>query len=302
MSRSDILLTRPKSEGEDSERNEIDCSRESASSGADDVIPLQECPTLANLMIASVPKEHQEGGLYGIVPQDAFWKTVNISAKYLSNTLLIKELSTSTEDQRIKIIAAVGTAATAIAPFFLVSSQILSTGTEEGKPGRLRLPVVIDAYQEKNKTWAALPRNRQWWYKVVVEDIAKNRDAAIDREEFFKAYGEAGDETRVFAFSSCREATLYLAYGTMPAEPGPGQSPDTVLQSTSVVSFKVKVSDPDRLQTIALPMKGTIKMHTQCGADVEVEPIESKDWDAVRELFNQAKAVKEAQKAAAKAK
>jgi hypothetical protein len=232
-----------------------------------------------------------------------------LSVKYFETTdtpHLVQEIGSEVQDDRIKMVSAIGGVAGVARSFTLAGEE--PGGGQPVQPlvekkdsleVTLTLPVTINAYSARDGHWRPLPRNQGWWYKLVLSGTSPDKNLApsappwnssIQTDAFFKKYAlDSGDSTAAFPFSACRRASLHLKHNASAAGPGMDVSDD--------VTFDLMVADPDYIETLALPPKGKIKMHTVCGADLLTESATVINaWGILEEMMKQVKAVKDQQK------
>lgn len=138
---------------------------------------------------------------------------------------------------------------------------------------------------DSKQIWQDLPLNTGWVYKLDLQPSPKPA-GAIETKKFFSSV--KGKSVAVFPMSACFDATLYLYKG---AKQGPGTSTEW----DSVRPFQMKIADPDYVQTLALPSKGKIKMHSSCGASITSEKEGTNPVYAILEsAIKQAEAIKKA--------
>jgi hypothetical protein len=215
----------------------------------------------------------EAGPIYGIVPRPSIFSSIALNVSYFDNTRLVKSIGAPVTDNTLKVISSVGGFLTVLAPFLLHVRVV----TPE-----LSLPVVLDFADEKkleealSDTGAAVPGATAWWYRLHEATPDK---AAEDATAFFKP-----DRTvESFPFSACLNGTLELWTGSDPAQR---------FKTGDVAGFPVKIADPRHVRAMALPAKGSVVMHTVCGADVKAENADVAGPFAVLEaLAKQAEAI-----------
>ena len=228
---------------------------------------------------------------YAIKPHESVWSKTSVSVSYIDNTRLIKSIGTSFEDNRIKVIESAGAIITSLLPMFGVLSKAPGIEIETGKKEMLNLPVVIDLTEMNDAesiAWSKIPGHEQWWYKI---ELLNPQPDSRKSSEYFKEID--GIAVRALAYSSCQDAKLLVTH--------------SVSKPTSVVidaaTFNIRIANPNYVCTLNFPAKGSIAMHSICGADIKTE--ESKEvsnLDIVEALIKQIEAIKKAQADASKAK
>jgi hypothetical protein len=222
---------------------------------------------------------------YILVPEKTTFTKSNVSVTYFDGTHRIKTIGTELQDDRIKIIGAIGSAISTIVP--------LAMAAEEGrKPSKLELPYVFDftdpgkfKLRDEFTQWETMPGyNCFYRYKV-----SKPQGNVSPAEDFFKNQ----DFTREFPVSACVDLTLEI--GKHESTP-PSSTPPEV--GESVMSYTVRVPDPSYVDPVPFPIKGTITTHSVCGADISTQP--SQSVSAFETLEAVAKQVESIYKAAQK--
>ncbi len=233
-------------------------------------------PTLErDAKVVLTPKEHRET-MYAVVPDSSWVGTVrtNLKVSYFDTadtSHLIKIIGSEVQDDRTKIIAAIGAVAVAAATVAAFDSKAIV----------IRLPVVVDSYAAKDGEWKALPNNPLWFYRL---DVSIDVGATLESKAYFEKFGK--ETTSTFPISACRRATLHLK-----------RHPDNTQLDKTIqgdARFELMFADPDRVDTLAFPEKGSISLHAVCGADLITEKADIHTaWDLVEALMNQVKTVKD---------
>ena len=151
----------------------------------------------------------------------------------------------------------------------------------------LSLPVVLDFADEKkldealSDGGAEIPGATAWWYRLHGASPDK---AAEDVTAFFKP----GRTVESFPYSACLSGTLELWAGSDPSQR---------FKSGDVAGFPVKIADPRHVRAMALPAKGSVVMHTVCGADVKAENADiAGTFEVLEALAKQVEAIYKATK------
>jgi uncharacterized protein YceK len=253
--------------------------------------------------IISVPAE-SELHRYTIEAADwlGFMKT-NLQVTKRDNTDLIEKLGFEVQDNRAKIITAIGTMSAA-------APVLLENGTGQPKSNS-DLPFFFDTEPLLiGGTRGDIPRKdiKSGSYTATIEIKAVPGDA-IPIADFIK--NKFNKHTDVFFYSACRKATVEFTPPPVPAvavapaepkEPTKGKKATPTLGSTQKPAVQppeqvvaLVISDPNFVQTIKSPGKGSIKMHTSCGADVTAESADiASGTEVLSALVAQAKSYKEA--------
>jgi hypothetical protein len=215
----------------------------------------------------------EAGSIYGIVPKPSIFSSIALSVSYFDNTRLVKSIGAPVTDNTLKVISSVGGVLTVLAPFLLADIRLLPDATPE-----LSLPVVLDFADEKkleealSDMGAAIPGATAWWYRL---HEAKPDRTAEDASAFFKSR-----TVESFPYSACLNGTLELWTGS---------DPSRRFETGDVAAFPVTIADPRHVRTIALPAKGSVVMHTVCGADVKAESADiASTFDVLQALAKQA--------------
>lgn len=228
---------------------------------------------------------------YAIKPHESVWSKTIVSVSYIDNTRLIKSIGTSFEDNRIKVIESAGAIITSLLPMFGVLSKAPEIKIYPSKKEALNLPVVIDLTEMNDAesiAWIKISGHEQWWYKIELLNPQHDRRKS---SEYFKEID--GIAVRALAYSSCQDAKLLVTH--------------SISKPTSVVidaaTFNIRIANPNYVCTLNFPAKGSIAMHSICGADIKTEESkEASNLDIVEALIKQVEAIKKAQAGASKAK
>lgn len=194
----------------------------------------------------------EAGSIYGIVPKPSIFSSIALNVSYFDNTRLVKSIGAPVTDNTLKVISSIGGFLTVLAPLAVRGHEV----TPE-----LSLPVVLDFADEKKleealgESGTAIPGATAWWYRLHGATPDK---AAEDVMAFFKP----GRTVESFPYSACLSGTLELWAGSDPSQR---------FKSGDVAGFPVKIADPRHVRAMALPAKGSVVMHTVCGADVKTE-------------------------------
>lgn len=221
----------------------------------------------------SVPGEDQSA-LYAVVPKDKWFGLVatNLSIEYVPNSRLIKTIGSTVDDNRLKVMQAIGSGVVSLAGMAVLG---------EGKD--LRPPVFIDFVpKELDGDYKAIEDQPEgWWYRVI--DNSPNLDG-VGTQSYFDNHSDSKwfTSTSTFPKSACRNVILSIAY-SVGVKPG---------VNSAALQFPLTVADPSLLWLYELPNKGKITSHEICGADIAPDKDSSSTaWDLLSEAFKQAKAV-----------
>jgi hypothetical protein len=206
---------------------------------------------------------------YAIKPHESVWSKTSVSVSYIDNTRLIKSIGTSFEDNRIKVIESAGAIITSLLPMFGFLSIVPKVKIETDKKETLNLPVVIDLTEmngEESIAWLNIPGHKQWWYRIELLNPQSDRRKS---SEYFKEID--GTEVRALAYSSCQDAKLLVTYSE-------SQPP---VYAMDTATFNIRIANPNYVCTLNFPAKGSIAMHSICGADIKTEEskeVSNLDW------------------------
>jgi hypothetical protein len=221
---------------------------------------------------------------YAIKPHESVWSKTSVSVSYIDNTRLIKTIGTSFKDNRIKVIESAGAIIASLLPTFELFTKAIGIEKEDSTKETLNLPVVIDLTEindADSTDWLNIPGHKQWWYRIELMNPQSDRRKS---SEYFKEID--GTAVRAFAYSSCQDAKLLITH----SESQP------LSDTTDTVTFNIRIANPNYVCTLNFPAKGSIAMHSICGADIKTE--ESKEvsnLDIVEAVVKQVEAIKKAQ-------
>jgi hypothetical protein len=233
------------------------------------------------IVTATEAKKH----CYAIKPNESILTKTNVSVSYIDNTGLIKSIGTSFEDNRIKAIEAIGG--------IIVTAVKTVKGPAPSSGEELVLPVVIDLSEideAESQPWKQIPGYKSWWYKIELLKPEKEHDNRLKLADFNKHIGE---EVRYLAYSGCQDAKLKVAY----SQNASGNS----INDPEAFELSLRIANPNYLSTLNFPVKGSISMHSVCGADIKAETSKTaSNLDIAEALVKQAEAIYKAQQSAAK--
>jgi hypothetical protein len=222
--------------------------------------------------------------LFGLNPVESIWFKPNVSVTYFDNSRMIKVIGTDAQDDRIKVIQGIGGA---LASLITVAAgapakKVEVTATDAAP---LSLPVAIDisSYDFGASAWVGIQGNPGWEYKVSLQVDPRGTK---QRDDFFSSF--ADKSTRAFPLSSCQDGDLQIR-----------KSKGTNANEDRAVSYPIRIADPRNVETMLLPYKGSITMHTICGADLATQKVDkpTTDLDVMQEIITQIGAIQKAQKA-----
>lgn len=199
------------------------------------------------------------GEVLAIAPRSHGLVTTTLAPTYQPDSLRLATLSVEAHDHRIELINAIGTIAKGVIGLGIGGAAAGAVAAAP-QPVALQLPITLDLAAIKTAgAGAALPGNPGWRYTAkFLDDPA--RVGFLRREQRGEVHG-------AFVSSVCRPLRLTLN-----------------AQSASV-TMTVTVADPDWLQTVPLPAKGSITAHALCGADVSADAVTSIGVDDLATAF-----------------
>jgi hypothetical protein len=226
----------------------------------------KEIPTLD---ISSIPEEFTDFKL-GIRRADSFGIQTNLNLTKFPNTELIKEAGTEVIDTRVELIGQIGSIVTKIVPFLFAAGEL----DPNSLPKRINTLVLL---KEGEVERAASP-------PIDAGDGVKVEFGPLPVDAVETSSMPASQVGASLVYSACRAATVSFAF-----------SGERYIQT-------VKISDPRYLQRVALPVKGKVSFHTECGVSVDANKDSSISSSAAvaEALLVQGKAIKDAIDAAKK--
>jgi hypothetical protein len=215
----------------------------------------------------------------GIISDDGFWEKTKVSISKIENSDRVKEIGVDTTDNRVQAIKDISAIAIAIIPFtaalsddlktapvtnkFIISDIIRSSSSDiifdidnnapsnlkEKNDNLLTAKIKID-----DKTSARIFLSSQPLNSIKMDDFKKQEI----REKLKNA----------FIYSACTDAKIEVSTNL---------NDGTVATQT----FQTRISDPRYIQYVALPYKGKITTHSQCGVSVETDTSSSSSDAAI---------------------
>ncbi|MET2530064.1 hypothetical protein [Ralstonia pseudosolanacearum] len=223
--------------------------------------------------------------LYAIQPQNNIANKTTLTATYFDNSLLLKKIGFEYKNQTVQAIQAAGGVLVAAAPFIALFAE--NRDIEGSSP--LKIPAVIDVTHPQWCTFLSIDNaSPDWKYRLIPSKGACDGQAgvkppapegAIEKDGFFSD----PKEKRVFVTSSCRDVTLEIKHA----------------KDDGKYNFPLTIADPNWLYTYTIPEKGSVSLHTVCGADIQADADSSNDlvaFAAIQEIFKQVKSIKDATK------
>ncbi len=230
--------------------------------------------------IASRPVAH-EAYKIGVRPDDSLWRTTKINIVKMENTDLVSSVGVETTDNTASLISSVGGAITKVIGLIGVSAP----------PPGLRPCIQADGYPIQftvtaaNLTAAAKTRKINFnpdgkldasgCISLELGDLPK--DAIPAAELPFKT------PTSNYYYSACRDAVVSF-------------------KNEKTVTKKLRIADPNYVQSVEMPYKGSVSMHSECGVSVKTEANSPQNTaiGIIDALATQGKAIKDAIDAAKK--
>ena len=218
--------------------------------------------------------------LYFLEPKDSFLTQSNISVTYYDGYHGIKAIGTEFQDNRIKVIEAIGGTITALLP-------LLAFPEIEVREDKLELPLVLDftsparfGARDTYTNWEKVPNYTTWWYRYKVSQPVGR---VFKTPDYFEK--RKGQYTREFPVSACADLTFQIGKGS--------NSTDAEAANATYV---LRVPDPSFVEPLPFPRKGSITSHTVCGADITAQPSQvASDFAVLESIAKQVQAIWQAQ-------
>lgn len=222
------------------------------------------------LSAISVPAEHKSFKV-AIYRRGSIGVKTNVVISKIENTEIPKEIGSEVVDSRVDMIKQIGSAMVSLAAVALSSDA----STAIKFPRRIPIsPLMTNVGKEGGSVTTS--------DKIEIELGALPQDAqSIDLLPF-------GKDTSSYYYAACRTAIIRV-----PICPSKAKSP---CDQSAYTLPPVKISDPRYFQSVGLPQKGKITMHSQCGVSVSTEKDSgtSSNAEVAAALAAQIAAVKEA--------
>ncbi|QPD02279.1 MAG: hypothetical protein Nkreftii_000053 [Candidatus Nitrospira kreftii] len=236
------------------------------------------------LFASSVPSDsifsNGSAQVFSLEEVSDFFSETKLNISKIDNTDLISEVGVEVKDKLNENLEKAG------AVLGTVLKVALAAAAAENPT---RTVIDVKEYTAAKQEWQDLPLNSGWVYKIALSPLPKP-PGALKTTDFFAdpPTGVKGVSVNVFPMSACFDATLYLYRGQ--------KGPESKTDWDNVRPFQMKIADPDYVQTLALPSKGKIKMHSSCGASVISETKEGAHpaYGIIETVIKQAEAIKKA--------
>ena len=237
--------------------------------------------------VTSVPAEHDDYTV-AMYRRGSFGVKTNVVIAKIDNTEIPKEIGSEVVDTRIDMIKQIGGALVTLAAF----------STSSGKTVELPRRIQISDLLKGNEAVDVVETGDG----IKIDIGALHKDARrIDGGGLFD------QTTSNFYYAACRTATvrmpsMCLAASNTAAKAGKSSKDGKASASATVCTqdeYKlqpVAIADPRYYQSVGLPQKGKINMHSQCGVSVSTDKDSGVSSNAAitAELLAQLAAVKEA--------
>lgn len=230
--------------------------------------------------LASVPID-DDTALYTLKGVDSWGTATVLKATPRENSRVLQSVAVEFDDKRAEYIQTAGQ----------VVVGLIGLGLLGPAPASSPTPQSIDVAEilRKNRSECGVHAcslvgnlKNNWVYSL---DFGAVSAAAVPRGEFEATLGKA---TSSLYFPYCRDVVVALT-------PPSGND--------AVATGRFLVHDPDYFETVRLPEKGTVEFLPSCGVAVTASaPGVSGELKVINALIAQAKAIKDAKKAAQDAK
>ncbi|WP_159077943.1 hypothetical protein [Dickeya sp. Secpp 1600] len=211
----------------------------------------------------------------GISPKESLFTKTNISMSKIENTDRVKDIGVDTEDNREKAVKEFGALAIAVTKFIPIPlSSTNNNKTVQTKIVETKTVDIDDKILNENGT--SIDLSDGYSAEIALGSVPVD---AISADWVVPSLPENLDKIKHhFIYASCRDAVIKVKKA--------GAVEETVY---------VRVNDPRYLQAVALPVKGKVTTHSQCGVSVVTEKnSQSTDTAVLTALLNEMKNVKDA--------
>ncbi|WP_448622275.1 hypothetical protein [Dickeya fangzhongdai] len=211
----------------------------------------------------------------GISPKESLFTKTNISMSKIENTDRVKDIGVDTEDNREKAVKEFG--ALAIAVTKIIPTPLSSTNNNKTVQTKIVETKTVDIDDKiLNENGTSIDLSDGYSAEIALGSVPVD---AISADWVVPSLPENLDKIKHhFIYASCRDAVIKVKKA--------GAVEETVY---------VRVNDPRYLQAVALPVKGKVTTHSQCGVSVVTEKnSQSTDTAVLTALLNEMKNVKDA--------
>jgi hypothetical protein len=213
-----------------------------------------------------VIRANSSSRIYSLTPVRSWYGVrTNVSIVKVENTNLVQSITTEVEDKRLEFVKS---AAKLVGTAIGVSPDAAEGGVSPDMPKIHDLgDLLANASPSDPEKKVEISSLRG--IKLTVWPVSSD---ALDPEK-----QEPSDLQRLFVFSACRQAEAEV----------------TVDGKKQLLRFAV--ADPRRIQTVALPRKGQIVAHSECGVSVVPEKVElTSDLDVLEAVISEIRSLKKA--------
>ncbi|WKV50796.1 hypothetical protein [Dickeya fangzhongdai] len=216
----------------------------------------------------------------GISPKEGLFTKTNISMSKIENTDRVKDIGVDTEDNREKMVKEFGALAisvTKLIPMTLFSknkNKTVQTKIVETKIVETKTVDIDDKILNDNGK--SFDLSDGYSAEIALGSVPAD---AISADWVTSSLPENLDKIKHhFIYASCRDGVIKVKKAGAVEE-----------------IIYVRVNDPRYLQAVALPVKGKVTTHSQCGVSVVTEKnSQSTDTAVLTALLNEMKEVKDA--------
>ncbi|MCA6999118.1 hypothetical protein [Dickeya solani] len=214
----------------------------------------------------------------GIAPKESLFTKTSINITKVDNTDRVKDIGVDTEDNREKIVKEFGALAVAGIAFAEEGyhRKIFSMTKSESDTIQTKVVNIDDTILNRNNE--SLHLFRDYDAKITLGDVPVD---AIPAAWITQSSAENLNKIKHhFIYASCRDAVIEVKKAGIVEE-----------------TIYARVSDPRYVQAVALPVKGKVTTHSQCGVSVVTEKnSQSTDVAVLTALLNEIKDLKDAVK------
>lgn len=281
--------------------------------------------TLAEIAVATAPSS-SESNQFAVIPVQNIWHSTQINLNHIQGTRALKSVDTTLIENTVKIIDMVGSIAGAAGVTFgftFTNPPVVDTTTATaGAKQALALPILLEdvsragaSFQNRSGDAKAKPKwnkfgENQYWYWTLVWKSERQAGGSVQICAVFGKNIEGCENATAGAIDAgavsylpvhaCREATFYIAWTDDGKEPDAGLfvgalDSNSSFKSAHIASFPLTLADPNFVELVSLPDKGSITLNPTCGADVTSNSSDTASSRAVNdmnEVFSQMKSLR----------